>query len=159
MKHIMKLNEKPFNNIKNGSRRIDLIRIETNSAWVYYIGDDSKLISNKVGKWMCFFKNNREFVEKICKEAIEKDIVYESKHSNAEEGVSCFYLNKYDVENHKKVIQYFIANGLIPKTKNGRFYNISFKSDVQTNAGQYGEDFLAEIKLDKFINLDTGEWK
>ena len=135
------------------------MKIETNSAWIYYIGDDSKLISNKVGKWMYFFKNNRKFVEKVCKEAVEKDIVCESKHSNAEEGVACFYLNKDDVENHKRVIQYFISNGLIQKTKTGRFYNISFKTNVQTADGQYGGDFLAEIKLDKFINLDTGEWK
>jgi hypothetical protein len=39
-----------------------------------------------------------------------------------------------------------------------RFYNISFKYDDQTRAGEYGEDFKGEIKLERFINLDTGEW-
>lgn len=134
------------------------MRIETDSFWVYYIGDSSKSIREQSGKWMYFFDGNRDFVERICKEAVEKDIVYEAKHSNSEKGVSCFYLNKDDIANHKKVIQYFISNSLIPKTKNGRFYNISFKLNNQTRAGQYGEEFIAEIKLEQFIDLDTGKW-
>ena len=105
-----------------------------------------------------YFFGDRKFIEKVCKEAVEKDIVCEAKHSNAENGVACFYLNIKDIENHKKVIKYFIENNMIKKTKSGRYYNISFKLDKQTRAGQYGDDFVAEIKLDKFINLDTGEW-
>lgn len=106
----------------------------------------------------CIFFGDRKFIEKVCKDAVGKDIVCEAKHSNAEEGVACFYLNIKDIENHKKVIKYFIENNMIKKTKSGRYYNISFKLDEQTRAGQYGDDFVAEIRLDKFINLDTGEW-
>ena len=41
----------------------------------------------------------------------------------------------------------------------GVFIIFRLSQIFKTNTGQYGENFLAEIKLDKFINLDTGEWK
>ena len=44
------------------------------------------------------------------------------------------------------------------KTKTGRLYNISFKFDDQTRAGEYGADFKGAIKLAQFIDLNTGEW-
>jgi hypothetical protein len=125
--------------------------------YVYYIEDDSFLEPNKVGKWMYFF-SDKKFVAKICKEAVEKGIVSESKHSNANKGLACFYLNCDDMVAHKKVISFLIENNLIRRTKTGRLYNISFKLDKQTLAGEYGEDFHSEIKLEKFINLDTGKW-
>lgn len=133
------------------------MKIEKNIAWVYYIGDTSKLVDNEVGKWMYFF-GNREFIEEICKEAVEKKFVCEAKHSNANKGVACFYLNIKDIENHKKILKFFIENNMIRKTKTGRFYNISFKLDSQTLDGKYGEDFVSELKLDKLMNLNTGEW-
>ncbi len=126
-------------------------------GWVYYLGDDSELDVDKVGKWMYFF-NNRKFVEKICAEVIEQGIVVESKHSDAEEGVACFYLNCDDLEGHKKVISYFLENNLIRKTKAGKLYNISFKLDEQTSLLEYGSSFKSEIRLAKFIDLTTGKW-
>ena len=59
---------------------------------------------------------------------------------------------------HRRVIAYFLEKGLIRKTKTGKLYNISFKYDEQTREGQYANDFVAEIKLDQFLNLSTGEW-
>lgn len=56
------------------------------------------------------------------------------------------------------MISYFIENNLIRRTKTGKLYNISSKYDNQTRAGEYGDDFKGEIKLEKFINLNTGEW-
>lgn len=79
-------------------------------------------------------------------------------YSDAEEGVSCFYLNGDDIDTHKKLIQFFMDNNLICKTKKRRFYNISFIFDDQTRAGEYGDDFKGEIKLEQFIKRDTGEW-
>lgn len=67
-------------------------------------------------------------------------------------------MNCDDTEGHKKILSYFIKNNMIQRTKTGRLYNISFKLDAQTRAGEYGNNFIAQIKLDKFINLDTGEW-
>ena len=133
------------------------MKIVENFQWVYYITDTTQFIPEKVGKWMYFF-NNKDFVSKVCEEAVYKSIVSESKHNNAETGVACFYLNYDDIDSHRKIISYFIKNNLIQRTKTGRFYDISFKLDEQTRVGEYGEQFHSNIKLSKFINLDTGEW-
>ncbi len=92
------------------------MKIEENIFWVFYIGDTSKLLKDKVGKWMYFFED-RNIVEKICKECVEKEIVCEAKHSNAGDGVACFYMNIDDTESHKRILEYFIKNNMIPKTK------------------------------------------
>lgn len=134
------------------------MRVIKNPAWVYYLADtDLHFDETKVGKWMYFF-GDRQFVEKICREAIEQNIVEECKHSNADDGVSCFYLNDDDLEGHRRVIEFFIKNDLIRKTKKGKLYNISFKHDTQTLAGEYGDDYHSDIKLEEFVNLETGEW-
>ncbi len=134
------------------------MRVIKNPAWVYYLADtDPHFDETKVGKWMYFF-GDRQFVEKICREAIEQNIVEECKHSNADDGVSCFYLNDDDLEGHRRVIEFFIKNDLIRKTKKGKLYNISFKHDTQTLAGEYGYDYHSDIKLEEFVNLETGEW-
>ena len=135
------------------------IKIISNPGWVYYLKDlkESPFDDDKVGKWMYFF-NDKEFAAKICKKAVEDGIVAESKHSNDEEGVCCFYLNCDDIEAHKRTIKFFIENRLIKKTKAGKYHNISFKLDKQTLSGQYGDKFHSEIKLQNFIDLMTGEW-
>ena len=127
-------------------------------GWVFYVGDSNNLNLEKSGKWMYFF-SDKEFASKICKTAVEQGIVTQSKHSDAEKGVACFYLNCDDVSGHQRVIKYFIDNNLIRKTKKGRLYNISFKLDSETRAGVYGEEFHTDIKLENFVDLDTGEWK
>lgn len=126
-------------------------------GWGYYVGDNNQFDSNKAGKWMYFFKD-KKFVAEICEDTVKKNIVNQSKHSDEETGVACFYLNCDDIETHKKIISYFIENNLIQRTKSGRLYNISFKLNTQTSAGEYGNEFKSEIKLSKFIDLDTGKW-
>ncbi len=147
------------------------MKIQEDIAWIYYIGDTSKLIKDKVGKWMIFFKmsDNIEHIKKLCSDAVEQGIVAEVKHTNPQSiglnpygtpdsGVCCFYLNCDDLEGHKKVLSYFINNNMINRTKSGRLYNLSFKLDSQTRAKEYGEDFNSNIKLSNYINLDTEEW-
>ncbi len=127
--------------------------------WIYYLsGKEEILDEHKCGKWMYFFAD-KERAASLCKSAIDENVVYECKHSDAEDGVACFYLNGDDIENHKRVIQFFLDNDLIRKTKAGKLYNIGFKFDDQTRAGEYGGDFKAEIKLEKFLDLNTGKWK
>lgn len=135
------------------------MKIQSNLIWIYYINEDAaaNLEAEKVGKWMYFFKDS-DFAEKICKEAVENDIVAESKHSNAEDGVCCFYLNCDDTAAHKRCITYFLYHNLIRRTKTGKLYNISFKFDSQTNNGEYGSKFHSEIKLSDFLDLETGKW-
>lgn len=134
------------------------MKVIKTDAWVFYMGDDAKeLTEDKCGKWMYFF-DNLSFVSDICKKAVQNKIVREAKHNNSECGVSCFYVNCDEVENHKKIITFFLENGLIKKTKAGKYYNISYKKDQQTLNGEYGENFKAVIKLSDFLDLNTGEW-
>ena len=130
-----------------------------NIAWVYYI-DETKaydFAEHKVGKWMFFFKD-KDFADRVTKLAVEEGAVVRAKRSNAPTGVCCFYLNCDDDVRHHKVLSFFLEQGLIPKTKSGRLYNISFKLDDQTLAGEYGLDFHSDIKLSNFVNLDTGKF-
>ena len=126
-------------------------------GWVFYFKAPLKDLGRDVGKWMYFF-SDREFAKKICHNAIEQGIVTECKHSDAGDGVCCFYIKGSDNKAHKRVIQYFLDNNLIRRTKAGKLYNIAFKYDAQTIAGKYGDDFKAKITLDQFLNLYTGEW-
>ncbi len=132
-------------------------------GWYWYLsGQENLLEKHKCGKWMHFFEN-QEFAQQICQKAIDENVCYECKCTDMETamaptGVICFNLNGDDIENHKRVIQFMIDNDLIKKTKTGRFYNNSFKFDDQTRAGEYGADFEGKIKLDQYINLQTGEF-
>ncbi len=128
-------------------------------GWRFYVGDDSRFIEGRTGKWMYFFNGtqDRDFIEERCREVVEQEIVWEAKHSNNIEGVACFYLNIDDLERHKRIINYFFEHK-IPRTKTGRLYNISFKMDSQTRAGVYGDEYKAILKLADLMNLDTGEW-
>lgn len=74
--------------------------------WVFYIEGKPEFDSHKVGKWMYFFKDY-DRVSELCRRAVEEGIVLEAKHSNAGDGVSCFYLECDDMDRHKKVIQFF----------------------------------------------------
>lgn len=136
---------------------VDKVKKISLDGWIFYMSEEeSNLDRHKCGKWMHFF-NNKEFAVHICEEAVVNSICVEAKHTDASEGVCCFYLNCDDIEGHKKVLSYFIKNDLIRKTKTGKLYNISFKLDDQTRAGEYGAGFHSEIKLENFVNLNTGE--
>lgn len=134
-------------------------------GWVFYVNGEPKFDHNKVGKWMYFFEEkDKEFAAQICEKAVEENIVMEAKHTADEilkykgTGVACFYIHYDDIDAHKRVLSYFLKNSLIRKTKKGRLYDISFKTDKQTLNGQYGNDFSSEIKLSKFIDLNSGRW-
>lgn len=116
-------------------------------GYIFYISDNwTNHNTEKIGKWMYFF-NNKDFISKICKKAIEENIVDTCKHTNDNDGVACFYIEYDNLNAHRKVINFFLENNLIPKTKNGRYYDISFKTDEQTLNGEYGNDFKAKMKL------------
>ena len=137
--------------------------MERYGGWCWYRTDNSKLLErNKCGKWMYFF-DNQKIAMNICEKAIIENVCYECKCTDMEltgekTGVICFYLNGDDIDNHHRVIKFMMDNNLIKKTKSGRLYNISFKFDDQTRAGEYGADFEGTIKLAQFIDLNTGKW-
>ena len=132
--------------------------------WIYYVEGEPAFDKNKVGKWMCYphdlgVEDELSFSRKICSDAVSQGIVQEAKcrHIN-EKGVCCFYQNCDDMASHRRVIQFFLDNALIPKNKAGRLHKISFKLDRQTHSGQYGENYNPTITLNEFLDLDTGKW-
>lgn len=136
-------------------------------GWDWYSSDKYEGFNHdKCGKWMYFFKKEDiEFVTEICKCAIENNIVKHCKHTDKiafiranMQGVACFYLEYDDIETHRKVITFFLENDLIKRTKAGKLHNISFKMDSQTKNGEYGSEFKSNIRLENFIDLNTGEW-
>ena len=131
-----------------------------NEYWVYYVSEnhtEEKYDPDKVGQWMYFFYN-RDFVDRVCSEAVERKIVNSAKYSNDIKGVACFYINGDDPVAHKRVLDYFFEKHLIPKGKYSKFRDISFKFDSQTLLGKYGKDFHARIRLSDFVDLETGRW-
>ena len=137
-------------------------------AWTRYINMQKidEINVSKRGKWM-LFSPDVNFLASLCEEALEKDIVIEAKHTgfNAIENpkykgnkLACFYLNIDDIERHKKLISFLLQKNLIKKKKNGELYDISFKLDTQTRAGEYSKNFKPQITLKDFIDLKTGEW-
>lgn len=136
-------------------------------GWVFYVDTEKEpsLHTPYVGKWMYFFDaTGSSFADGICKKAVESGVAAEAKRTDdmmlpiQGTGVCCFYCNGNDMAAHKKVIAFFLENDLIRRTKSGKLYNISFKFDAQTRAGDYQDDFKAAIKLADFVDLTTGEW-
>ena len=132
-------------------------------GWDVYVRDGYSFDDNKIGKWMFFFKDIN-LASELCEKAIETHSVYSCKHSDIPrmiangQGVACFYLNIDDFDQHKKILSFMMENNMINKTKLGKLYNISFKLDSQTKAGEYGSDFEGKLKLEKLVNLSTGEF-
>ncbi|ELY7523573.1 hypothetical protein SOJ89_003970, partial [Cronobacter sakazakii] len=102
-------------------------------GWVFYYSTVvlSNLDDNKVGKWIIFF-NDINWAKATCTQAITNNIIHTCKHSDNDNGIICFYLNFDDIASHKKLINWLINKNMIQKTKDGKYYNISFKLDEQT---------------------------
>lgn len=135
---------------------IECVRI---GGWQFYLSVPNPVFDrSKVGKWM-FFSNDIERCNEVTYRAVQENIVSEAKYSYPDGGVCCFYLHIDDMDGHRRVISFFRENNMIQKTKTGKYYNISFKLDEQTDAGEYGEDYRSELKLEQIMDLVTGEWK
>lgn len=133
--------------------------IRTTEDWIFFTNENYKYLDTfKMGKWMVYFsKSSREYITEMCEKAVNENVVPEAKVA-IKGDVACFYLNIDEIEYHRKCINFMIENNLIRKTKTGRYYNISFKKDMQTFRGEYGSKFISQLKLEDFINLGTGEW-
>ena len=146
----------------SADRRI--VRVDT-AFWYYYVNLDREkgLDRHKCGKWMHFF-TDLDFAEDICRRAVLEEAVAECKHNapgnfhEGGQGVICFYLNAGDFDAHRRVLAFMLENDLIRKTKKGKLFDIAFKLDDQTRAGEYGPNFKPTIKLSEFVDLETGEF-
>lgn len=136
----------------------------------FYQSEDYKKLDS-CGKWIHFFsKSNYHFVKEVCVRAIKENVVTTTKHSsfekeslpnplstNKDTGVICFYIDGTSDECHKRVLKYMIKNDLIQRTKTGKLFNIAYKFDSQTLNNEYGDDFIAQTKLDNYVDLETGK--
>lgn len=146
------------------------VKEQENLAWVYYQADRTDG-NDIVGKFLTYGRRPvPEEVRATIRKAIETGIVDHVKHSNTESGyvnpnardkdtyVICWYCSD-DREKLQRLAEFLVENDMIQKTAKGRLYNMAFKYDSQTRAGEYGDRFVAEIKLENFIDLDTGKPK
>ena len=136
-----------------------VMNVTMTEDWIFFTNENSKYLDTlKMGKWMVHFsETSREYIEEMCKMAVKENVVSEAKVAiNGD--VACFYLNIDEIDYHRKCIYFMLENNLIRKTKAGKYYNISFKKDIQTYKGEYGLMFVPQIKLSDFIDLDTGTW-
>lgn len=137
--------------------------MERFGGWCWYSTDGCREIDpQKNGKWMYFF-DDQSLAMSICEKAIASGACCSCKCTDMEilgvpTGVICFYLDGDDIAAHKRILEFMISNSLIRKTKTGKLYNISFKFDAQTRAGEYGPDFDGTLKLADFVDLNTGKW-
>lgn len=141
-----------------------IVRVN-NPCWSFYIDIELApgLDENRCGKWMFYF-NDIEFAEEVCRKAALGIVFAECKHSSFKSviengrGVACFYLNLDDAEAHHRVIAFMLEHGLVRKTKSGKLYNIGFKLDDQTRAGEYGAGFKTRITLSDSADLESCEF-
>lgn len=109
----------------------------------------------RAGKWCLFQKCSQEVAARICAFAVAKNEIAEAKHPLFPKAGGVFpiflYCNGDDREGHAAILHFLFAMGLLPKNRDGTFKNISFQYDRQTNAGQYGDNFQAEICLYDFL--------
>ena len=128
--------------------------------WLCY-STGKEIDKKRVGKWMLYGRD-LVYLNCLAKDAVLKGIVSSSKVGWIPQNgahVVCFYLDITDKEGHKKILKYLIDNECIPKNKDGRYKNIAFKMDMQTDNGEYGKDFKAKLNLEDFIDRTTGEFK
>lgn len=146
---------------------MDVLRSE-NPAWVYYVNRDASQPAPEVcGKWMLFFRSTEaERAEAVIRDAVASgafpcakrtsDFALSAGLAKYDSIVCCLYLDGTDDEAQREAVSYLIANGLVGKTRAGRYRDLPFKFDTQTLAGEYGSSFTPKIRLSDFIDLETG---
>ncbi|MCY8152600.1 MULTISPECIES: hypothetical protein [Bacillus subtilis group] len=142
-------------------------------GWCYYGIDTTQYPAfketDKIGKFMTYGKGDlsNETQELILK-AIKQGITPLIKHTNmdtlefnprSKNGSWVIVWYSTDEEKALKgLAKYLIENGLVQKTKSGKYYNLPFKYDEQTQNGEYGEQFNPSISLKNLMDLNTGEF-
>ncbi|MGD6816637.1 hypothetical protein ACQCVE_06090 [Metabacillus sp. 113a] len=137
-------------------------------GWCWY-GINTFRETDNVGKFMTFVQEDisNETQELILK-AIKQGVTPLVKHTDpdmlafnpfAKDGsLVIIWYSTDDEKALKGVAKFLVDNGLVPKTKAGKYYNISFKYDEQTRNGKYGDQFKPSISLKDLMDLNTGEF-
>lgn len=115
-----------------------------------------------VGKWTYQFSDERAAM-RICEEALQEGVCLECRCTDISKtkmptGVVCFYVNGDDVEEHRRVIDFMLAHGLIQKTSAGNYCDLVFKFDDATCIQSRDKNLARRVRLADFVDLTSGEW-
>ncbi|GGD28935.1 hypothetical protein [Pontibacillus salipaludis] len=152
--------------------RENLVSYKT-GGWCYYgtntIQSPAFEETDNIGKFMTFGHGDISYeMQELILKAIKQDITPLIKHTD----LDMTHLNPHSKDGSWVVIWYstdeeqalkglakfLIDHELVPKTKSGRYYNISFKYDQQTRNDEYGENFKSSISMGDIIDLNTGKF-
>ncbi|HDR7764815.1 MULTISPECIES: hypothetical protein [Bacillus cereus group] len=135
-------------------------------GWCWY-GTNTFKETDNVGKFMTFVQDDisNELQELILK-AIKQGVTSFVKHTDPDmlafnphaknRSLAIIWYSTDEEKALKGVAKFLINHELVPKTKAGKYYNISFKYDEQTRNGEYGEQFKPSISLKDLMDLNTG---
>ncbi|MRB30586.1 hypothetical protein COD76_28005 [Bacillus cereus] len=138
-------------------------------GWCWY-GSYTFKETDNVGKFMTFVKDDiSDELQELILQAIKRDVTPFVKHTNPgilkpfnpyakDRTLAVIWYSTDEEKALKNLAKFLIDNGLVPKTKAGKYYNIPFKYDEQTRNGEYGEQFKASISLKDLMDLTTGEF-
>lgn len=143
------------------------VEVDQSMYWIYaYIAGcdlEAALPDSTCGKWMHVFDTGEEdFAREMIELSISEGVCYEAKMSSPYSmslhqgtGVICFYIDGSKPAQHEKLLQFMLDHDLFPEDDNGKLSNEPFKFDWQTREGQYDDDFVPEITLSDFVDLET----
>ncbi len=109
------------------------------------------------GKWIVTVKDIHSALS-ICVYFHSRGINCKCSTENETYMIICIYSDSSNIELNKVILRHLFTLGAIPKNKDGRYKNISFKFDEQTSSKEYGTDFHARITLEDYVNRYTGEF-
>ncbi len=136
-------------------------------GWLWY-GANTFTESDKVGKFMTFGKGDiSDELQGLILKAIKQGVTPLVKHTNPDtitfnprvndDSWVIVWYSSDDENCLKSLAKFLVDEGLVPKTKTGKLYNIAFKYDDQTLNDEYAEKFKSKISLQDLMNLNTGE--
>ncbi|WP_226545761.1 hypothetical protein [Bacillus thuringiensis] len=137
-------------------------------GWCWY-GTNTFKETDNVGKFTTYVKDDiSDEMQELILKAIEQGATPFVKHNNPDTldfnpfskkgSLAIVWYSTDEKEALKRLAKFLVDNGLVPKTKAGKYYKISFKYNKQTRNGEYGEQFKPSITLEDLMDLNTGEF-
>lgn len=134
------------------------MRTEVISNTVYYCIDKRPVFdSGKTGAWMYTYTSVGK-ADQVCRAAIENGIVQQCMHPDCPVGTAVFLVDYDDYDTHRRILQFFIDNKLIPTDKAEGYLDIPFYIIVPSESIESGMNFTAFLRLSDFVDIRTGEF-
>ncbi|PEE42842.1 hypothetical protein [Bacillus pseudomycoides] len=137
-------------------------------GWCWY-GTNTFKETDNVGKFMTYVPDDiSDEMQALILKAIKQGATPFVKHTDpdtlafnpyAKNGsLAIIWYSTDEEKNLKALAKFLVDNDLVPKTKAGKYWKLSFKYDEQTRNGEYGEQFKPSITLEDLMDLNTGEF-